>query len=119
MNDYLGVNNNGWGGGVQTQRATNMMSVVPITDAQTVRSYPVAANNTVFFIDFNNNRFYIKSTNEYGIQNPTRSFTFTEEIQQIQNQTNSSGVSREEFEAQQRKLDDMIKLLEDLTAPSK
>lgn len=119
MTNFYG--NNNWGGGnVQNNTPQPMsMSVVTVTDPQTVHSYCVAPNNCVLFIDFNANRFYIKSTNAYGVQNPTRSFQFTEDTPQIQNQQNGGGVSREEFEAQQKKLDDLTKLLEDLTSPNK
>ena len=114
------MQNNQMYGGQQSRPANNQgyIPAIPITDQQTVRMYPVAANNSVILIDFNAGKFFIKSTNEYGVQNPIREFDFTEKVMQIQNQQNG-GVSREEFEAQQKKLDDLMKLLEDLTAPSK
>lgn len=90
------------------------LSVVMITDQQSVDWYPVATNNTVFLIDFNNNKFYIKSKNEMGIQQPIRAFSFNEIVQQMPQQvaTNQQMVSREEFE-------ELKKMLEDLTAPNK
>lgn len=89
------------------------MSVVTITDPQSVNWYPIAANSTVFFVDFNGGALYIKSKNEMGIPMPVRTFDLHERVQQPVQQTQpSNAVSREEF-------NELKKMLEDLTAPSK
>lgn len=58
-------------------------------------SYPVASGNTVLLMDFNSNKFWLKSTNVNGIPQQLRSFSFKEETPDIQN--GSQGVTRSEF----------------------
>lgn len=72
----------------------NSMMVIPVQGENTVNMYPVALGTTIFFIDFNAGKFWIKS-NENGIPSQPRSFTFKEDVPQIQN--GGSVVSRDEF----------------------
>lgn len=58
-------------------------------------SYPVASGNTVLLMDFNSNKFWLKSTNVNGIPQQLRSFSFKEETPEIQN--GNVGVTRAEF----------------------
>lgn len=58
-------------------------------------AYPVASGNTVMLMDFESNKFWLKSTNVNGIPQQLRSFSFKEEVQEIQNGRNS--VTRDEF----------------------
>ena len=71
---------------------------------QAARSYPVAPNTSVFLMDYDGDRFYIKSADMSGM--PTfRAFAFTE-IHGDARQTNAptdgqehSYVTKEEFDA--------------------
>ena len=118
FNNYFGAASDSTPANYSNYGGNNIPTII-ITNPQTVNQYPVAANNTVMFIDFNAKKFYIKSTNQNGIQNRTREFDFVEKEPPIQNDARNSGVTREEFEAQQKKLEDLTKLLEDLTSPNK
>lgn len=122
---YYGDNNGQIGGyGGQMRVANPTLSVAPINDPQSVEWYPVPPNNTVFLMDFNANKFYIKSKNEMGILAPLRIFDFKEIIQQIPQQSqqmaaSTNTVTREEFEAQSKTLNELKQMLEDLTSPNK
>lgn len=127
MDNYYGGNNvqmNGYGG--QNGRMANpILSVVAINDPQSIEWYPVPPNNTVFLMDFNARKFYIKAKNSMGIQEPLRIFEFNEVVAQMpqsyqqQPVANQNTVTREEFEAQAKTLNELKQMLEDLTAPSK
>lgn len=71
---------------------------------QAARSYPVAPNTSVFLMDYDGDRFYIKSADMSGM--PTfRAFAFTEITQGAQQaKTATDGqehsyVTKEEFDA--------------------
>lgn len=76
------------------QPMNNQIMVIPVQGENAVNMYPVAVGTTVFLIDFNAGKFWIKS-NESGIPSQPRRFSFTEETQQIQNGSNLVG--RDEF----------------------
>ena len=59
-------------------------------------AYPVASGNTVMLMDFDSNKFWLKS-NVNGIPQRLRAFSFTEETQEQPQAQQASGVSREEF----------------------
>lgn len=93
-------------------RETSMIAQV-VSGPEAAINYPViGSNSTVFLIDFNSGTFWIKSTYDNGIPKQIRTFSFKELIPQNQNNESSNTVSREEF-------NELKKLLEDLTAPSK
>ena len=85
---------------------------------QAARSYPVAPNTSVFLMDYDGDRFYIKSADMSGM--PTfRAFTFTE-ITQGAPQTNAapdeqepSFVTKEEFDALKRVVEGLAEVKRD------
>lgn len=74
---------------------SNSFYTVLVNGEAGANAYPVASGNTVLLMDFNSNKFWLKTTNQNGIPQPLRSFDFKEEVQEIQNGT--SGVTRDEF----------------------
>ena len=89
----------------QPQQQTSLLTVF-VDSENEVNDYPVAAGTTVQLISFKLNKFYLKSTATNGVPQPVRSFSFTEEIQNNQNEPSS--VSREEFDALSKKLDKLL-----------
>ena len=74
---------------------TNSFYTVLVNGEAGANSYPVASGNTVLLMDFNSNKFWLKSTNVNGIPQQLRTFTFNEEVKEIQN--GSVDVTRDEF----------------------
>lgn len=112
------MGNTGFGGGVNYGLPQQpRMSIAVVTGMESVMRYPVAPNNTVFLVDFSAGKFWIKEVYDNGIPKPTREFDFKECIKQDQI-PQPGAVTRAEFEQQQHKLDELMKMLEDLTAPS-
>lgn len=79
----------------QTQPTSGFYTVLVNGDAG-ANAYPVASGNAVLLMDFNSNKFWLKSTNANGIPQPLRCFDFKEEVQEIQNGSRN-GVTRDEF----------------------
>lgn len=80
---------------VQTVPEAGGFYTVLVNGEAGAAAYPVASGNTVMLMDFDSNKFWLKSTNVNGIPQQLRSFSFKEEIQEIQNGSNS--VTRDEF----------------------
>lgn len=86
-------------------------TVVMVSGESGANNYPVAAGNTVLLMDFEEKKFWLKSTDVNGFPQPLRSFSFTETSQKIQN-----GTEKEETQyVTKKEFDEMKKLLEDLT----
>ena len=100
----------------QMQTATNSFYTVLVNGEAGANAYPVASGNTVMLMDFNSNKFWLKSTNVNGIPQQLRSFSFNEEIPEIQNGGN--GITRNEFDALSKNVasltESVNKLLNDL-----
>ena len=90
----------------QAQNTGSFMAVF-VNGENEVNNYPVAPGLTVMLIDFNLNKFWLKSTGMNGVPQPIRTFPFEEEVLPVSNQ-NGNSVSREEFEALNSKLDKLI-----------
>lgn len=73
---------NGFGG--QTIQPTNIV-VVPISDENGAINYPVAPNNTVLLMNFNQNRFWLKTQHQNGLSYDLQGFYFMtpEQLQQM------------------------------------
>ena len=95
---------------VQTQsqpmNLMNSFTAVLVDSEASARAYPVAAGNTVVLIDFNSGHFWFKSTEATGMPQQLRTFEFKEVTQQPVQQV--QGVSREEFNALNDKIDKLI-----------
>ena len=72
------------------------LTIVPINSDDQVTNYPVAAGNTVVFVNFNTNRMCFKSTNANCVAMPLRWATFAyddeQRIQQTQLQPQNQNV---------------------------
>lgn len=88
------------------QPQSNSVMVVFVEGEAGARAYPVAAGNTVMLMDFNSNKFWLKSTDTTGMPQQLRTFEFKELIQQPAQ--SPAGVSREEFNSLSDKLDKLI-----------
>lgn len=99
------------------QTATSSFYTVLVNGEAGANAYPVASGNTVMLMDFNSNKFWLKSTNVNGIPQQLRRFEFKEEVQEIQNGS-GNGVSRDEFNTLSQNVsslaDSVNKLLKDL-----
>lgn len=95
QNYYTGTPTNFTGYQQPQPQNTNSFYTVLVNGEAGANAYPVASGNTVLLMDFNSNKFWLKTTNQNGIPQPLRSFDFKEEIQEIQNGT--PGVTRDEF----------------------
>lgn len=117
QNYYTGTPQGYTGYQPQTQtQNTNSFYTVLVNGEAGANAYPVASGNTVMLMDFNSNKFWLKTTNVNGIPQPLRSFNFKEEIQEIQN--GSIGVTRDEFNTLSQNVTSLTesvnKLLKDL-----
>ena len=78
------------------------------------RSYPVAPNSSVFLMDYDGDKFYIKSADMSGM--PTfRAFAFTE----ITGQTNAPTVGQENGYVTNEEFDALKRIVESLTEVKK
>lgn len=78
-------------------------------DAQ---SYPVGAGNTVLLIDFNQNRFWLKSTAANGVPMPMRSFAFEEKTVEPAKATVEPAndyVTKADFDELKKMIGDLLK----------
>ena len=95
---------------------SNSFYTVLVNGESGANSYPVASGNTVLLMDFEANKFWLKSTNVNGIPQQLRCFSFKEEIQEPK--LSDSAVSRDEFNALSQNVasltDSINKLLKDL-----
>lgn len=111
---FQGANayNNQWYNpqGVQQQQpSSNSVMVVFVEGEAGARSYPVAAGNTVMLMDFNSNKFWLKSTDTTGMPQQLRTFSFIEEIPKVESTIKTVPVvTREEFDALSQKIDKLI-----------
>lgn len=111
-----------YGNQVPQQNYGSFMTVLVQGEAG-ANAYPVASGNTVMLMDFESNKFWLKS-NVNGIPQRLRSFSFMEELpEQPKQQTQTvQSVSREEFDSLSgnvAKLSDSVsKLIADLGGAS-
>lgn len=88
----------------------NSMIAVFVNGDAGANAYPVASGNTVLLMDFNSNKFWLKS-NPQGL----RTFTFTEEVKQPEIH---ESVTRDEFNNLSKSVsalaDNVNKLLQEL-----
>lgn len=93
----------------QPQQNNNVM-VVTVQGEAGARIYPVAAGNTVFLIDFDAHKFWLKSTDLNGMPSRFATFNFTEEIVQP---NQGDVVTRNEFNDLKKTIDNQFKQLID------
>jgi len=95
----------------QPQQQNNSVSVVTVQGEAGARIYPVAAGNTVLLIDFDNKKFWLKSTDLNGMPSRFAAFSFTEEIKPANDTDNF--ISRNEFNELKQSIDNQFKNLSD------
>lgn len=90
---------------------SSLMTVL-VSSEDEVNNYPVAAGMTVMLMDFSHKRFWLKSTAMNGVPQAPRVFSM-EEItpQPLKIQNDQNGVTREEFDTLNAKLDKLISSL--------
>lgn len=91
----------------QPQQNNYGVMVVFVDGDNGARVYPVAPGNTVMLMDFNSAKFWLKSSDSNGIPS-LRTFEFKELFPQPQQVPNPSGVTREEFNSLNEKLEKLI-----------
>ena len=86
-------------GGQQNMQNTGSFMTVLVQGEAGANAYPVASGNTVMLMDFESNKFWLKS-NVNGIPQRLRSFSFAEEVQEQPKQQAQSTptITREEFD---------------------
>ena len=89
---------------------SNSFYTVPVNGEEGANAYPVASGNTVMLIDFNLNKFWLKTTSPNGIPQPLRSFPFKEEtpVPKIQN-GDEFDVLSQKIEALKERVDQLVK----------
>ena len=88
----------------------NGFSIYMVGSEEEARRWPVLLNSTVWLMDANQSKFYIKSVDSAGMMSAFRSFSFTEDLPEtIQN--GGDYVTKEEFNALSEKLEEVIKKL--------
>lgn len=98
------------------QQNTGSFMTVLVQGEAGANAYPVASGNTVMLLDFESNKFWLKS-NVNGIPQRLRAFSFKEEVQeQQQNAQNVGYISREEFEALSRNVTNLSESMKQLVA---
>lgn len=63
------------------QQSTSSIMTIFVNGEEEVLNYPVAAGLSVILMDFNHNKFYLKSTGVNGVPQPLRVFPFEENVQ--------------------------------------
>ena len=90
---------------LQPQQNQSGLMTIMVSSEDEMLNYPVAAGVTVLLISFNLGKFWLKSTSTNGVPQQPRIFDFTEKTT-IQPTTN--GVTREEFDSLNQKIDKLI-----------
>lgn len=94
----------------QQQQQSNII-VVPVQGENGASVYPVAAGNTVFLIDFNEKKFWIKATDINGFPAKFAGFEFCEVVKPPADTTNF--ISRNEFDEWKNNTDAQLKKIVD------
>lgn len=94
----------------QPPQQNNNVMVVTVQGEAGARIYPVAAGNTVFLIDFDAHKFWLKSTDINGMPSRFATFNFTEEVVQ---QNQGDVVTRNEFNDLKKSIDNQFRQLID------
>ena len=95
----------------QQQQQNNSVTVVTVQGEAGARIYPVAAGNTVFLVDFDAHKFWLKSTDANGMPSRFAAFNFTEEVTP---QVQGDIVTRNEFNDLKKSIDAQFKQLIDV-----
>ncbi len=95
----------------QPQQNNNSVTVVTVQGESGARIYPVAAGNTVFLVDFDAHKFWLKSTDLNGMPSRFAAFNFTEEVTP---QNQGDIVTRNEFKDLKKSIDAQFKQLTDI-----
>lgn len=84
---------------------SNPMTMIPqgpilawVQGRQGVDNYPLGPNLRGYFFDTNENKFYVKTTDMYGVVQPIRTFNYSEEIQETPQNEQNNYVTRDEIE---------------------
>lgn len=108
----------GYGSQQQQQQPAPANSMITFINDDTIApNYPVAPGTTVALINANDpqdGKMFIKSTEPNGMPNPMRIFAITEITPQKQS---GDSVSRQEFDALTKQLQNMQQLLMNLQQP--
>lgn len=94
----------------QQPQQNNTVTVATVQGEAGARIYPVAAGNTVFLVDFDAHKFWLKSTDVNGMPSRFAAFTFTEEVTP---QVQGDIVTRNEFNDLKKSIDAQFKQLID------
>lgn len=108
----------GYGNNQQQQPSPPNSMITFINDDSMAANYPVAPGTTVALInanDPNDGKMFIKSTEPNGMPNPMRIFSLQEVTPQKQS---ADSVSRQEFDALTKQLQNMQQLLGALQQPA-
>lgn len=65
--------------------SSNYMTIVPIDGEASMSMYPVGPGNTVFLIDFNSNKLWIKSKDINGIPLQTQRYKLSPDVESQSN----------------------------------
>ena len=94
----------------QQPQQNNTVTVATVQGEAGARIYPVAAGNTVFLVDFDAHKFWLKSTDVNGMPSRFATFNFTEEVVQP---NQGDVITRNEFNDLKKSIDAQFKQLID------
>lgn len=94
------------------QPQNNTITVVPVQGENGASMYPVAAGNTVFLIDFDQKKFWIKATDINCLPSKFAAFEFKEVVKPSPADTNNF-ISRNEFDEWKNIMDAQLKQIAD------
>lgn len=84
------------------------LAIYMVASEDDAKRWPVPPNSSVFLMDSNQSKFYIKSVDSIGIVSAFRIFQFKEELpEKIQN--GGDFVTRDEFHSLEDKIDELLK----------
>lgn len=92
----------------------NELMLIIVKDDNAVQNYPVASGNTVMLMNYDSNKFWIKSMTN-GISPTITEYEF-KPTNEIQNPKNQEVVSREEFNNLSDNVSKLQKIIEDLNS---
>lgn len=92
----------------QQPQQNNTITVVPVQGETGASMYPVAAGNTVFLIDFDQKKFWIKATDINCLPSKFAAFEFKEVTKQPPTDT-TKFISRNEFDEWKTSTDAQLK----------
>lgn len=83
--------------------------VVSVSSAEEAERFPVAPGRTIFLIDYTGRQFWLKRKDEMGLMSTFIHHTFVADSDTPQTSETADYITRSEFEALKKAVDDLLK----------